>query len=418
MYCPRCGHPNPLINRFCGQCGLGLPAGVVNEPPQPTATETQVVGARQPYAAEMQDGANAFSSEAAWAEHGAAQPEAAVSEEGSVHGPSFLGLSDDAPTEDHNLDYLYEYDEPRSGGFVRVVLALLLLAGFGLFIAYELRQNPAMKDVAVAQVNALSERIFGSPLLSSGKPAAQAKPSAAKGSAPVTPPAAAPATAAPAPSESAPGESQSASEQKIPGTIMTVTPDGATSSTTASSTPESGKSAAADQPAQNSTGGADDQDNSGDTNAAAENSKPAAKYSRKDRARRAEVASPKKPSALASADAVSGSDSKSALERQPGEQLYTKGVNYLYGTGVPSNCDQALVYLRNAANMGNAKARGQLGALYATGHCVPMDRATAYGWFSLAADASQGRNIWLERNRDMLWSQMTDKERQRAIASR
>jgi TPR repeat protein len=67
--------------------------------------------------------------------------------------------------------------------------------------------------------------------------------------------------------------------------------------------------------------------------------------------------------------------------------------------------------------MGNAQARSQLGALYATGHCVPLDRARAYNWFSLAVRAASGHNIWIERNRQMLWEQMTEAEKARALGA-
>ena len=61
--------------------------------------------------------------------------------------------------------------------------------------------------------------------------------------------------------------------------------------------------------------------------------------------------------------------------------------------------------------MGNAEARTQLGSLYATGHCVPLDRTRAYNWFTLAANVTAGRNVLLERNRKMLWNKMTEAEK-------
>jgi TPR repeat protein len=98
----------------------------------------------------------------------------------------------------------------------------------------------------------------------------------------------------------------------------------------------------------------------------------------------------------------------------PDDRLVIKAENYLYGRGVPRNCDQALVYLRAAAQQGSAKGHSQLGALYATGHCVPQDRAIAYKYFTQALGAGRG-NIWVEHNRAMLWRQMTDEEKQRAL---
>jgi hypothetical protein len=105
------------------------------------------------------------------------------------------------------------------------------------------------------------------------------------------------------------------------------------------------------------------------------------------------------------------------VHETPGEQMFVKGRNYLYGTGgVAKNCQQALIYLRNAADLGNTHARSQLGALYATGHCVPLDRAQAYEWFTLA-HSGRDAGIWVEHNRQMLWSQMSEDERRRAMAA-
>jgi TPR repeat protein len=71
-----------------------------------------------------------------------------------------------------------------------------------------------------------------------------------------------------------------------------------------------------------------------------------------------------------------------------------------------------LIYLR-AVQQHSAKARSQLGALYATGHCVPQDRVEAYRWFTSAL-ALDPHNVWLDRQRNILLAQMTSQERQRA----
>ena len=78
------------------------------------------------------------------------------------------------------------------------------------------------------------------------------------------------------------------------------------------------------------------------------------------------------------------------------------------------SCNQAVDLLREAALAGNATARSRLGGLYATGHCVPLDRAEAYNWFTLAKDAG-ARESWIEHNRSMLWASMTDRERERVM---
>jgi hypothetical protein len=89
---------------------------------------------------------------------------------------------------------------------------------------------------------------------------------------------------------------------------------------------------------------------------------------------------------------------------------------YIYGEGVPENCDQGLVLLRSAAQKANLRARGKLGALYATGKCVSQNRVEAYRWLSLALNGNQGSE-WTEKNREMVWRQMSPDERSRVTTA-
>ena len=89
---------------------------------------------------------------------------------------------------------------------------------------------------------------------------------------------------------------------------------------------------------------------------------------------------------------------------------------YIYGDGVPQNCDQGLVLLRSAAQKANSRARGKLGALYATGKCVSQNRVEAYRWLSLALKDNQGSE-WTEKNREMVWRQMSPDERSRVATA-
>ena len=98
--------------------------------------------------------------------------------------------------------------------------------------------------------------------------------------------------------------------------------------------------------------------------------------------------------------------------RPEDDSLLLLAQKYLHGRGVPENCEQGLIYLR-ALQQRSAKARSQLGALYATGHCVPQDRVEAYRWFTSAL-ALDPHNVWLNRQRNILLAQMTSQERQRA----
>ncbi|HUN79951.1 MAG TPA: tetratricopeptide repeat protein, partial [Phycisphaerae bacterium] len=66
------------------------------------------------------------------------------------------------------------------------------------------------------------------------------------------------------------------------------------------------------------------------------------------------------------------------------DRMVVAGENYLYGRGVPQDCNQALVYFRAAAEKQNGPAMSHLGAMYASGHCVTQNKVAAYKWFSRA----------------------------------
>jgi hypothetical protein len=102
-----------------------------------------------------------------------------------------------------------------------------------------------------------------------------------------------------------------------------------------------------------------------------------------------------------------------APQGNAGGELVSSGERYLYARGVARNCDQAVSYFNAAAAQENPQAFSHLGALYATGECVPMDRAAAYGWFRRAYAKEPG-NRYFEQNLIVLWREMTPAERQRA----
>jgi hypothetical protein len=87
--------------------------------------------------------------------------------------------------------------------------------------------------------------------------------------------------------------------------------------------------------------------------------------------------------------------------------------NYIYGRGVEKSCEQAMMLLRSASAHTNARARGKLGAMYATGECVQQDRVQAYHWMSMALQANPSSE-WTAQYRDRLWSQMSPGEQMRA----
>jgi TPR repeat protein len=86
---------------------------------------------------------------------------------------------------------------------------------------------------------------------------------------------------------------------------------------------------------------------------------------------------------------------------------------YIKGDGVPQSCDQAIVLLRSAAAKENAAARSRLGALYATGTCVPRNRVRAYQYMNQALEVNPNA-VWARDFRQQLWTQMTPEERQQA----
>jgi hypothetical protein len=96
-----------------------------------------------------------------------------------------------------------------------------------------------------------------------------------------------------------------------------------------------------------------------------------------------------------------------------GDAAFRKGEAYLYGRGVPKNCDEAVKNLKAASAQSNAKARSAFGTMYATGHCVPRDLPTSYVWFALALRVDPNNQI-LEKDLSAVWNQMTPPERQMA----
>jgi len=103
--------------------------------------------------------------------------------------------------------------------------------------------------------------------------------------------------------------------------------------------------------------------------------------------------------------------------RPSADQLEAEGEKYLYGTGVPVNCDRAQKNLFAAAGQSNAKAYSVLGTMYATGHCTDRDLPLAYHWFAKALHEDPA-NARLQRDLQVLWSQMSADERQIAMSTR
>jgi len=274
----------------------------------------------------------------------------------------------DRPT--RNLDYLLEDDEPKShkGMFVMLGLIALLLAG-GL--GYLRFRNGTLPN-----------------LLGGGKPAAHEATGESS-------PGAAPTDSA---NGAVAGESQ-ASNAATPAS----TTEGGSSAPTDASVPPAPDSKDLTQvrpknPAES-------------TNAPA--LAPAAATSpdpKPDAATpKTEVTAPK-----AEAEAPAAKPAPPPKPAPKPEDSVTLGEKYIYGRGVPQDCTRGLKTVKPAADQSNAKAMITMGALYATGHCVSRDLPTAYRFFAMAL-RKDPENAALKQNVEMVWSQMTQLERQQAI---
>lgn len=121
---------------------------------------------------------------------------------------------------------------------------------------------------------------------------------------------------------------------------------------------------------------------------------------------------PKSPTAD---KALPDSDGKEARipDYKPSAAL-VRAQQYIRGTsGVAQNCEQGLLYLKAATDKSDPGADIQMAALYSSGICVKQDRVMAYRWFNSAHEL-QPANVWIQRNMDQLWAQMSTQERRLA----
>ncbi|HLY91991.1 MAG TPA: zinc ribbon domain-containing protein [Candidatus Angelobacter sp.] len=121
-------------------------------------------------------------------------------------------------------------------------------------------------------------------------------------------------------------------------------------------------------------------------------------------------------------DSDAPSDSSNADTKTPEETrlpdhkpspALVRAQQYLQGRGVTQSCEQGMLYLKAATDKGDPGAAIQMAALYASGHCVKQDRVMAYRWFNSAHELEPA-NMWIQRNMDQLWAQMTSQERRLA----
>lgn len=358
MLCGRCNHDNPELNNYCGMCGFRLekPSAKPAEP-VPAAKEEQPVRVPAASAGAASAGTSILGLGSAPSRPAASRP--------SITGPSFLGLNTD-PGPDH-ADYLLEDDEPRGHAGLWIALVLLLvvaLAGwrFGAEAAPMARQLYA---AVVARVN-------------------PQPPAPAAAAAPPTQPASPEAAAASQPPASAAGNDASA---PAGGASPDAAPQAAASPSPAK--PDNAALTAKEEPAEPAKPSPASKPVSKEDAAPSTSTPKAAKLAPATRRVPAEPVAPEKTAILILAQ------------------------KYLHGQGVRQDCVTGLAYLREAMRRPNAPAASQMGALYATGTCMPLDRLAAYRYFTSAMQLAPD-DPWLGQERDKLYGQMTSAERRQA----
>ncbi len=346
MLCSYCSTPNPETNRFCGECGQPLVRQQVTVP----------------------------------AEFGSAPAHQSHHEPTTISGPSFLGLTDSA----EETSYLLEDEHPHHGHAGWVVFSLIVLVLLG--------------GVGWLEWNAIKTGQIELPWLKSATaasaPAAPAQPENASATPATSESAANPAEPKPQ-ADSANDTAGSRTTTSAPDAMLAAADSKKSDETPGTNTHEGASDADATHAAQSriATDAAhrrEQADNGNDSGSLDENS-----------------SAPEKTEAETKAKPVKASEPKPDPRQ---DRMLVAGEKYLYGRGVPQDCNQALVYFRAAAEKQNAPAMSHLGAMYASGHCVTQNKIAAYKWFSRASE-SEPSNQWISRSMNMLWRDMSPQER-------
>jgi hypothetical protein len=356
--CPSCDHVNEQGHKFCAMCGARVDRRVserrtaADEVPRATAiANAQIPGPEGPPVATAEAISFPEPKEVVETPPPLARPAPPSfhSDPGrapaAITGPSFLGLSDD-PRD--RADYLLEEEEGSSGGVLRKLVMVAVLAAIGGLVFLQWRAGFP-----------LLQRLPG--LAGPPKTETARSPQAS-------------------PSSSAPAASQETS-------AANAAPDLAKDVSVPPAEAASGKAKPADR-------------------APLEKTEQPTSLS--------EVSSPKTETPPAdNPSRVKPKAAKDDDEEKPSPMLL-RAQAYLQGTGgVPQNCEQGLVYLRAAAKT-EAAAAVQMGALYATGHCVEQDRVAAYRWLNSAHEL-QPDNPRIQLGLNQLWTQMTQQERSQIV---
>jgi hypothetical protein len=301
-------------------------------------------------------------------------------------------------SDDGSSDSKYLLDEEEARGHGKLYLAifiLLVLAGLAYF---QWRQGGFDSAQIRTTLQGLQQKWLGKTATNAAA-AAPANPANAETPAAVTPGSASSTQPAPA---AAPPANGSATGATGAGASNTATPNG---SSVAPSSPANnaaaGASAASNtRPPEGSTSATNSSNNAGDDDSEADAAETNASDAN-DNGQPGTTASRTQPPR---ADVQPDSNN---------DALINSADNYLYGRGVPRDCDRAISSLRQAADQ-SSKAMSKLGGLYATGNCVPRDLPTAYHWFALALRQDR-KNSYVEHDLQIVWNQMSAEEKQRAL---
>jgi TPR repeat protein len=299
-----------------------------------------------------------------------------------VSGPSFLGLGDERS---RDLDYLLEDEPPKGHG--RLYLALLLLVISAGLLAWQFQRDGYPWLGYLLKPAASSRPAVSSPPVQAPDSAAAAAPAA-----PVE------ATANPAPPEVQPVKSEALAPSAAD-------PAGSSASANPSAAAKTSEPLAAQPQAPQSDDGPEATAKATDAGSPPASEADAGEPVPKEVA--AATATPlEKPASRKPSPAVPANSFE--------DRLVADGERYLYGRGVPQDCERAQRNLQIGARQSNARAQTLLGAMYATGHCVSRDLPTAYRWFAKALHGDPA-NSRVQQDLEVLWKQMTPEERQLAI---
>jgi len=102
---------------------------------------------------------------------------------------------------------------------------------------------------------------------------------------------------------------------------------------------------------------------------------------------------------------------RSAAELGNADAQFDLGALYRVGNGVPLDVQEASRWFRRAANQGHTVAQLNLGVLYAYGEGVPKDLVQAHMWLSIA-EAKQHKDA--KRMLLMIAKEMTEAQKEEA----